>query len=148
MPGINAQTYYEKSQSFITLVTGTSGQWIQASNSGPALECFTNYATDTPAGRKKSDSLLTGTAADPAAAVTELNTIPQMRSTQAAGDPDCAAGSIVFVAHRIVIQSVMQLPSPTTLPRVGVPPVMLNDIAIVFAWKKIGWLYNNQHDDT
>jgi hypothetical protein len=83
---------------------------------------------------------LTGTDADPAAAVTELNTIPQMRSTQAAGVPDWAAGSIVLVAQRIVIQSVMQLPSPTTLPRVGVPPVMLNDIAIVFAWKKIGWL--------
>jgi hypothetical protein len=39
----------------------------------------------------------------------------------------------VFVAQRIVSQSVMQFASPTTLPRVGVPPVTLNDIAIVLA---------------
>ena len=76
---------------------------------------------------------MTGTEGDPAAVVTELKTIPQILSTQANGDPDCAVGSSVFVAQRIVSQSVMQFASPTTLPRVGVPPVTLNDIAIVLA---------------
>ncbi len=43
--------------------------------------------------------------------------------------PDCPAGSKVFVAQSIVIQSVIQLASPTTLPNAGVPPVMLKDMA-------------------
>jgi hypothetical protein len=37
--------------------------------------------------------MLTGTEADPAAVVTELKTMPQIRSTQVEGVPDCAAWS-------------------------------------------------------
>jgi hypothetical protein len=62
------------------------------------------------------------------AAVTELKTMPQIRSTHVLGVPVWAVGSMLLVAHGIVIQSVAQF-VPTTLPAAGDPPVMLNDIA-------------------
>ena len=76
-----------------------------------------------------------------AAAVTELKTIPQILSTQTTVVPAvpvvCAFGSIVLVAHGIVIQSVEQ-EVPTIVPTAIVPPVMLNDMEGVLAeiWKR------------
>ena len=72
--------------------------------------------------------------------VTELKTWPQILSTHTTGIPDWVVGSLVLVAHGIVIQSVMHWVNcqihtyniylmqvltevPTTLPRVGEPPV-------------------------
>ena len=60
--------------------------------------------------------------------VAELNTMPQIRSTQTAGLPVWVKGSFVLVAQGMVIQSVAQV-VPTLLPSAGVPPVMLKDIA-------------------
>ncbi len=76
--------------------------------------------------------LLTGTLGCPAAVVTELKTMPQILSTQVVGVPFCAVGSLVLVAQGMVIQSVVQATEPTTEPRVGLPPVTLNDMAGVF----------------
>lgn len=73
------------------------------------------------------DSLFTGTDGLPAAVVTELNTMPQMRSTQIEGVP-VWVGELLLVAQGIVIQSVLQ-EVPTTDPRAGLPPVMLKDMA-------------------
>jgi hypothetical protein len=78
-----------------------------------------------------NNSLFTGTDGDPAVVVAELNTIPQILSTQTAGVPVCVVGSLELVAHGIVIQSVVH-EVPTTLPSAGVPPVILNDMAGVF----------------
>ncbi len=79
--------------------------------------------------------LLTGTLGVPAFSVTELKTMPQMRSTQVLGVPLCAVGSLVLVAHGMVIQSVTQATEPTTEPSMGLPPVTLNDIATAFTTK-------------
>ena len=57
--------------------------------------------------------------------VAELNTWPHILSTQTTGVPDWVVGSLVLVAQGMVIQSVEQ-EVPTTLPRVGEPPVMEN----------------------
>jgi hypothetical protein len=75
---------------------------------------------------KKCDLLLTEVDGDPLGVVTELNTIPHIRSTQTGGVPLCTLESMVFVAHGIVIQSVEQAVS-TTLPASVVElPVILN----------------------
>ena len=71
---------------------------------------------------------MTGTEVVVEAAVTELKTIPQIRSTQTEGVPDCVVGWLELVAHGTVIQSVAQF-VPTTLPSAGDPPVMLKAIA-------------------
>ena len=60
--------------------------------------------------------------------VAELKTIPQILSTQTEGEPVCISGSLVLVAHGIVIQSVVHC-VPTMLPCAMAPPVMLNDMA-------------------
>jgi hypothetical protein len=54
--------------------------------------------------------------------------MPQIRSTHVLGVPVWAVGSMLLVAHGIVIQSVAQL-VPTRVPTAGDPPVMLNDMA-------------------
>ena len=71
---------------------------------------------------------MTGTEVVVEAAVTELKTIPQIRSTHTEGVPFCVVGWLELVAHGTVIQSVAQF-VPTTLPSVGEPPVMLKAIA-------------------
>ena len=71
---------------------------------------------------------MTGTEEVPELVVTELKTIPQIRSTQTEGVPLCVVGWLELVAHGTVIQSVAQF-VPTTLPSAGDPPVMLKDIA-------------------
>ncbi len=63
--------------------------------------------------------------------MTELKTIPQILSTQVAGVPVWAVGSMLLVAQGMVIQSVAQL-VPTKVPAAGEPPVILNDIEGVF----------------
>jgi hypothetical protein len=80
---------------------------------------------------EKEDLLYTDVEDVVEAAVTELKTIPQILSTQVAGVPVWAVGSMLFVAQGMVIQSVAQL-VPTTLPAAGEPPVILNDIEGVF----------------
>jgi hypothetical protein len=72
---------------------------------------------------------LTGTDGEAAGVVTELKTIPQMRSTQTAGIPVCTIGSIVLVAHGIVSQSVAQLDSMMLPTGEVLLPVKLNDMA-------------------
>ena len=64
--------------------------------------------------------------------VAELKTWPQILSTHTTGVPDWVVGSLVLVAQGMVIQSVEQ-EVPTTLPRVGDPPVMENDCGGVLA---------------
>ena len=71
---------------------------------------------------------MTGTEQVPELVVTDLKTIPQIRSTQTEGVPLCVVGWLELVAHGTVIQSVAQF-VPTTLPSAGDPPVMLKDIA-------------------
>jgi len=63
--------------------------------------------------------------------VAELNTCPHNLSTHTTGVPDWVVGSLVLVAHGIVNQSV-EHSVPTTLPRVGDPPVTENDCAGLF----------------
>ena len=63
--------------------------------------------------------------------VAELNTMPQILSTQTDGVPVWVVGSLLLVAQGMVIQSVEQV-VPTLLPSAGVPPVILKDIAGVF----------------
>ena len=72
---------------------------------------------------------MTGTDGEAAGVVTELKTIPQMRSTQTAGIPVCTIGSIVLVAHGIVSQSVAQLDSMMLPTGEVLLPVKLNDMA-------------------
>ena len=75
-----------------------------------------------------SYSLITATEGEPAIVVAELKTMPQILSTQTEGEPVCISGSLVLVAHGIVIQSVVHC-VPTMLPCCIAPPVMLNDMA-------------------
>ena len=76
-----------------------------------------------------TDLLLTGTDAIAAGVVTELKTMPQIRSTQTVGVPVCKDGFMVLVAHGMVSQSVTQFVS-MMLPTTDVLlPVTLNDIA-------------------
>lgn len=76
----------------------------------------------------KNHLLLTDVGVLPLCEVTELNTIPQIRSTHTGGVPLWTLGSMVFVAHGMVIQSVEQ-PVSTMLPvKVVELPVTLNDI--------------------
>jgi hypothetical protein len=67
--------------------------------------------------------LFTGAALLPAAWRTELNTIPQILSTQPCPvgvPPDCAVGLNVLVAQGILIQSVAQV-VPVSVPALAVP---------------------------
>lgn len=59
--------------------------------------------------------------------VAELNTCPHILSTQTTGVPDWVVGSLVLVAHGMVIQSV-EHEVPTTLPCRGEPPVIENEL--------------------
>ena len=58
--------------------------------------------------------------------------MPQILSTQTLGVPLWALGKFVFVAHGIVIQSVLQSTEPTTDPWAETPPVKLNDDGLAF----------------
>ena len=79
--------------------------------------------------------LVTGTELDPEGVVTELKTMPQIRSTQTEGVPVWSVGSLLFVAHGMVIQSVEHA-VPTLLPSAGVPPVMLKAMPGVLTEKE------------
>ena len=70
---------------------------------------------------------MTGTEGEGKSVVTELNTMPQILSTQTSGEPpDCASGLRVLVAQGMVSQSVTQpVFSEPTDPSL---PVMLNDM--------------------
>ena len=83
-------------------------------------------------------SLLTGTDGWPEFEVTELKTMPQIRSTQFVGVPCWALGLLVLVAQGMVIQSVTHW-SPTTEPNMLlVAPVTLNDMAGMLAKTVLG----------
>ena len=64
--------------------------------------------------------LFTGDAGVPAPCRTELNTIPQILSTQPWLMSDCAVGLNVLVAQGILIQSVAQF-VPVSVPALAVP---------------------------
>ena len=78
---------------------------------------------------------MTGTDFEPEGVVAELKTMPQILSTHTEGVPVCVVGSLLFVAHGMLIQSVAQV-LPTMLPAVGDPPVILNDMEMVLAERK------------
>ena len=81
--------------------------------------------------------LLTGTCGVPEGVVTELKTMPQIRSTQTAGIPVCKAGFMELVAHGMVNQSVTQFVSMMLPTGDMLLPVMLNDIAGTVIARKI-----------
>ena len=86
--------------------------------------------------------LLTGTEALVEGVVTELNTIPQILSTQTLGSPLWAKGKFVLVAQGIVNQSMAHAATPTLEPYPATPPVILNDDGVVFT--KAYMLDNNK----
>ena len=79
--------------------------------------------------------LLTGTEGEGKSLLTELNTIPQILSTHTAGEPPAwLSGRREFVAHGMVIQSVVQ--SVFCEPIEPSEPTILNDIGSGIFTKK------------